>query len=87
MFKKTKEKAMWTKDKNETIMEAITTSFFAEGFKIHGNVESDNDVRVEGIIYGNVTTTKKIIVGPLGQIFGDVKATNLSVMGGLPVKW
>ncbi|WP_158861048.1 bactofilin family protein [Lunatibacter salilacus] len=72
---------MWNKEKRESTMEAKSTSFFAEGFKVHGNVVCSNDVRVEGVIYGNVTTTKKVIVGPTGQIFGNIKATNLSVMG------
>lgn len=62
-------------------MDADKTSFFGEGLKLHGNVVSDNDVRVDGVIYGNVSTTKKVIVGRKGYIFGNVKALNLWVMG------
>lgn len=72
---------MWNKDKKIYIMEAGKTSFFAEGLKLNGDVVSDNDVRVDGVIYGNVSTTKKVIVGREGYIFGNVKALNLLVMG------
>ncbi|MEX0884069.1 MAG: polymer-forming cytoskeletal protein [Cyclobacteriaceae bacterium] len=58
-----------------------TTSFFAPGFRMIGDIESVNDVRIEGIVQGNISTTKKIIIGKTGQIIGNVKASQISVMG------
>lgn len=72
---------MWKKEKKDSIMEAGKTSFFGEGLKLHGDVVSDHNVRVEGVVYGNVTSTRKVVVGRTGQIFGNVTAINLWVMG------
>lgn len=74
---------MWNKDKSdpERTGTALKTSFFAKGFKMTGDLESVNDIRIEGVIHGNISTTKKIIVGVTGQVIGNIKATYLHVMG------
>ncbi len=74
---------MWTKEKNSNsaLDGPSTTSFFAPGFRMIGDIDSTNDVRVEGIIQGNITTSKKIIVGKSGQIIGNAKASQISIMG------
>ena len=74
---------MWTKEKNSNsaLHGPNTTSFFAPGFRMIGDIDSTNDVRVEGIIQGNITTSKKIIVGKSGQIIGNAKASQISIMG------
>ncbi|WP_375583407.1 polymer-forming cytoskeletal protein [Cyclobacterium xiamenense] len=61
--------------------EPSTTSFFAPGFRMIGDIDSNNDVRVEGIIQGNLTTTKRIIIGKTGQVIGNVKGHQISIMG------
>lgn len=74
---------MWNNGKSSesTNKGNVTTSFFAEGFKMIGDLESTCDICVEGVIEGNISTTKKIVVGKTGQILGNVKAANLCVMG------
>ncbi|MEX2513816.1 MAG: polymer-forming cytoskeletal protein [Cyclobacteriaceae bacterium] len=74
---------MWTSEKksNPALEGPSSTSFFAPGFRMIGDIESVNDVRIEGIVQGNITTTKKIIIGKTGQIIGNVKANQISVMG------
>ena len=74
---------MKLKDKTipEKLDKAGSTTFFAETFKMLGNISSENDIRIEGIIHGNVSTSKKIVVGKTGQIIGNVKASHLHVLG------
>lgn len=74
---------MWNKEKksNQGLEGPSSTSFFAPGFRMIGDIDSNNDLRVEGIIQGNITTSKKIIVGNTGQIIGNVKASHLCIMG------
>jgi cytoskeletal protein CcmA (bactofilin family) len=74
---------MKVKDKTnpEKLDKAGSTSFFAESFKMLGNISAENDIRIEGIIQGDVSTSKKIVVGKTGQIIGNVKASNLHVLG------
>ncbi len=74
---------MWTSEKksSQSMAEPSTTSFFAPGFRMNGDIDSNNDVRVEGIIQGNLTTTKRIIIGKTGQVIGNVKGSQVSIMG------
>jgi len=73
---------MWNKNKQlEELNLASSTSFFAKGFKITGNIDANNDVRIEGSVKGNITTTKKVIIGTTGSVIGNVNATNISLMG------
>lgn len=74
---------MKLKDKiiSEKLDKAESTSFFAETFKMLGNISAENDIRIEGVIQGNVSTSKKIVVGKTGQIFGNVEASHLHVLG------
>ncbi|NHE59543.1 bactofilin family protein [Cyclobacterium plantarum] len=74
---------MWTSEKksNPAMDGPSSTSFFAPGFRMIGDIDSSNDIRVEGIIQGNLTTTKKVIIGKTGQIIGNVKASHISILG------
>lgn len=74
---------MWTSEKksNPAMDGPSSTSFFAPGFRMIGDIDSSNDIRVEGIIQGNLTTTKRVIVGTTGQIIGNVKASHISILG------
>ncbi|SHN12934.1 protein CcmA, bactofilin family [Cyclobacterium lianum] len=74
---------MWTSEKksNPALDGPSSTSFFAPGFRMIGDIDSSNDIRIEGIIQGNLTTTKRVIVGKTGQIIGNVKANHVSILG------
>ncbi|MEX0883689.1 MAG: polymer-forming cytoskeletal protein [Cyclobacteriaceae bacterium] len=60
---------------------ANSTSVFAPGLNIRGNVEASSDIRVEGDIEGNVSTLKKVIVGVSGTVKGDIHGSEICVMG------
>lgn len=53
----------------------------ASGTEIQGNIESKGDIRVDGVLKGNLTTSSKVLVGPSGKIFGDVIAQQADVLG------
>ncbi|WP_209331501.1 bactofilin family protein [Lunatimonas salinarum] len=59
----------------------VISSFFADGFKMIGDLESTCDIRIEGVIEGNITTSKKVVIGKTGHVIGNVRAANLCVMG------
>ncbi|WP_339924768.1 polymer-forming cytoskeletal protein [uncultured Cyclobacterium sp.] len=56
-------------------------SFFLRGFRVIGNVFTENDLRVEGIIQGNIKTIKKIIIGESGQVIGDIEGAEVVILG------
>lgn len=53
----------------------------ASGTEIKGNIESKGDIRVDGVLNGNLTTSSKVLVGPSGKIYGDVIAQQADVLG------
>lgn len=56
-------------------------TIIAGGTEIHGNIESKGDIRVDGILIGNLTTSSKVLVGASGKITGDVHALQADVLG------
>lgn len=53
----------------------------ATGTEIRGNIESKGDIRVDGTLIGNLSTSSKVLVGPSGKITGDVAAQQADVLG------
>ena len=49
--------------------------------KLTGDLILETDVRIDGIIEGNVTTSGSLIVGERGGLKGHVKAGSLTVYG------
>ena len=73
---------MWNKQNSGEEQNLVeSTSFFAKGVTLEGNINANNDIRIEGTIEGNIKTGKKVIVGTTGSIIGNVNATNIHLMG------
>ncbi len=56
-------------------------TIIAPGTEITGHIESKGDIRVDGVLNGNLTTTAKVLVGADGVINGDVDAAQADVLG------
>lgn len=46
-----------------------------------GNILAASDIRIDGLLEGNVTTKGKFVVGETGQIKGDVICKNADILG------
>jgi cytoskeletal protein CcmA (bactofilin family) len=66
-------------NKKETVLGQ--TNRIVAGTVINGNIESKTDFRLDGILIGNYTSTSKLVVGPSGEIQGDVKCVNADIEG------
>lgn len=55
----------------------------AKGTKIVGDFFSEGDLRVDGIIEGNIQTTGKVVVGKDGEISGKLSCSNAYFEGKL----
>ena len=51
------------------------------GTEITGNIVSDSNLIIEGLINGNVTCSGKVHVGTTGRIAGNLSATNAEFEG------
>jgi cytoskeletal protein CcmA (bactofilin family) len=51
------------------------------GTEIIGDLISNGDVRIDGMLRGTVHTKAKLVIGSTGMIEGDVKAQNSDISG------
>jgi cytoskeletal protein CcmA (bactofilin family) len=74
---------MFSNKSNSNSKEATTgmATIIAGGTEIKGNIESKGDIRIDGTLIGNLTTTSKVLVGASGKIMGDVNALQADVLG------
>lgn len=57
------------------------TCVVAAGTRIEGKFYATEDVRLDGVIKGEVECTKKVVMGSTGQIEGNIKTVDSSVRG------
>jgi cytoskeletal protein CcmA (bactofilin family) len=60
---------------------ANSTTIIGAGTIITGNVQSNGDIRVDGIIIGNLEGLAKIIIGANGLVEGDITGKQADVVG------
>lgn len=52
-----------------------------EGTIINGDIIAKNDLRIDGDLNGNMTTTGRIVIGISGVVTGEIKCNNIEVLG------
>lgn len=73
---------MFSKEKNNNQSAPNSSAtLISQGTVFHGDVHSDNDLRIDGTIRGNVTSTAKIVVGPSGFIEGNIDGKQADISG------
>ena len=65
--------------KRDSLAEDV--SIISNSVKIDGNLFSEGNVRIDGIIYGNVSVNGNLTVGEGSEIQGEVKAKNVTMSG------
>ena len=48
---------------------------------IEGNIKSENDIRIDGNLVGDLTCGAKVIIGPQGKVNGQINCVNAVVEG------
>lgn len=51
------------------------------GTTINGDMISNGDIRIDGILKGNLTAKAKILIGPEGSVEGDIEGAQADVLG------
>ena len=79
---------MWS---NKEVKNTKTTSSSAtsssginslvQGTSIEGTIKADSDIRIDGKLTGNLHCKGKVIVGPTGEIDGDIQCINAVIEG------
>lgn len=73
MFNKEKNSSEKTVNSSATLISAGTT--------VQGDLQSESDLRIDGTIHGNVTSSAKIVVGPAGFIEGNIQGMHADITG------
>ncbi|TWO33957.1 polymer-forming cytoskeletal protein [Seonamhaeicola sediminis] len=68
---------MFSDNKKDKMVENTSSqNIVAKGTKLTGDLNSEGDFRVDGMIEGNVKTTGKVVVGKSGLIKGTLQGTD-----------
>lgn len=65
---------------NETDNSAAV-NLISQGTEITGDIKSAGDIRIDGILNGNMITKGKVVIGPTGRVKGEVECKNSEVSG------
>jgi len=63
------------------INEVKALNTFAQDTKIIGNIESDGDIRMDGVLEGKLNCKGRVVVGPEARIKGTIYARNAEILG------
>jgi cytoskeletal protein CcmA (bactofilin family) len=74
---------MFNKEKTTSSDKQILSSatLISSGTTLNGDVVSDNDLRIDGTINGNISCSAKIIIGPTGLVEGNIQGLQADITG------
>jgi cytoskeletal protein CcmA (bactofilin family) len=67
--------------KNNSESEIPAINLIGNGTIITGDITSNGDIRIDGILTGNLSAKGKIVVGESGKLRGDISCKNADVSG------
>jgi cytoskeletal protein CcmA (bactofilin family) len=63
------------------INEVKALNTIAQDTKIKGNIESNGDIRIDGILEGDLDCKGRVVVGPDSKVKGTIRCTSAEIMG------
>jgi cytoskeletal protein CcmA (bactofilin family) len=58
-----------------------TINLFADGTVIKGDIKTNNDIRIDGVVEGLVYSDAKVVVGVTGKVLGDIMCQSADISG------
>lgn len=52
-----------------------------KGTVVEGTIRSDSDIRIDGTVKGKLNCAAKVIIGPTGNVDGEIKCQNAVIEG------
>lgn len=72
---------MFQKVNKSSAVESSSINLIGNGTNITGDINSNGDVRIDGALKGNLSISGKLVVGPSGNIEGNVTCQNADISG------
>ncbi|MEQ1554854.1 MAG: polymer-forming cytoskeletal protein [Ferruginibacter sp.] len=69
------------KQKTNTENYSTSTTIIGASTTIIGNIETNDDIRIDGTLIGNLVANAKIIIGINGKVEGNIDGNNAEIMG------
>jgi cytoskeletal protein CcmA (bactofilin family) len=69
------------KGDSKVLPAASNANVIGGGTVIQGDVACEGDIRIDGLVNGLVSTKAKIVVGPEGEIKGDLVCQSAEILG------
>lgn len=66
---------------NEKTNGGTGTTLISAGTTLKGDISSNNDLRIDGTIIGNVSSSAKIVIGASGNVEGDLSGNQADIVG------
>ncbi len=63
------------------ISEVKALNTIAQDTKIKGDIESEGDIRIDGILEGDLDCKGRVVVGPDSKIHGTIRCSSAEIMG------
>jgi len=63
------------------INEVKALNTFAQDTKITGNIDSDGDIRLDGVLEGKLNCKGRVVIGPEARVKGTIFASNAEILG------
>ena len=57
------------------------TTLISSGTTIKGDISSNSDLRIDGMVIGNINSSAKIVIGSSGVVEGDIHGNNADIVG------
>lgn len=69
------------RNESKSIMPTSNVNIIGSGTSIQGDIVCEGDIRIDGQVHGLVSTKAKIVVGPEGEIIGDLVCHDADILG------
>lgn len=66
---------------SEAPVQPSGASIIAAGTTVKGDISSNGDIRIDGILQGNIQSTAKVVIGANGVVDGDISGQQADIMG------
>jgi len=66
---------------NEKTNGSSGATLISAGTTVKGDVSSNSDLRIDGSIIGNVSSSAKIVIGASGNVEGDISGNQADIVG------
>ena len=66
---------------NEKTNGSSGATLISAGTTLKGDISSNSDLRIDGTIIGNVSSSAKIVIGASGNVEGDISGNQADIVG------